>query len=231
MITVVCWKWRGRPGYHTHYTAGHVNRLRSMVSRHLHVPHEFVCVTDDAEGIAPSIRTVQIPDKIGFATHPNRPNCYRRLRAFATDAADWLGRRILSIDLDAVILKDITPLATRTEDFVILDDAAANQTPYNGSLWLLKAGSRTQVWNTFDPERSPRITQRAGIIGSDQAWIAHVLGNGEARFTTADGVLAYGRHVLKKHGGVPPETARIVFFWGPHDPSRASQPWVKENWR
>lgn len=231
MITVTCWKWRSRPGYHTIYTADHVNRLRSMVSRHLHVPHEVVCVTDDASGIDSRVRVVPINDEVGYHTHPKRPNCYRRLKAFAADAAEWLGERILSIDLDCVIMRDITPLANRPEDFVIMDDSKPNATPYNGSLWLLKAGSRTKVWETFSPEKSPEITKRAGIIGSDQAWIAHVMGPHEARFTTADGVFGYGRDVCRKYGGTPPPHTRIVFFYGKHDPSRDRSDWVKENWR
>lgn len=235
MITVVCWKWKSRPGYHTTYTADHVNRLRSMVSRHLRMPHDFVCVTDDAAGLDAGIRVVPITDEIGYHTHPRRPNCYRRLRAFAPDAAEWLGPRFLSIDLDCVIVGDITPLASRTEDFVIMGDGPRNRngTPYCGSLWLLTAGARTRVWESFDPQRSPEITKRAGIIGSDQAWIAHVLGPHEARFSTADGVIGYGRDVLKKRRGVPPPHTRMVFFYGLHDPSRERHrhAWVREHWR
>lgn len=231
MITVVCWKWQPRPGYHKRFTADHVNRLRAMVGRHLHVPHEVVCVTDDASEIAPDIRIVPIPDEIGHATHPHRPNCYRRLRAFAADAAEWLGERILSIDLDCVIVRDITPLAARTEDFVIMDDRAPNATPYNGSLWLLRAGTRTRVWETFDPARSPQITKRAGIIGSDQAWIAHVLGNREARFTDRDGVLGYGRDICRRYGGRLPDHARAVFFYGRHDMATELPDWARDHWQ
>lgn len=230
MLTVTCWKWQGRPGYHTRYTADHVNRLRRMVARHLRLPHEFVCVTDDAEGLEHGIRVVPLPRAVGYNWHPKRPNCYRRLSVFAADAGQWLGERIVSIDLDCVILRDITGLVDRPEDFVILGDGAPNATPYNGSLWLLRAGTRTKVWQTFDPHRSPEITKRAGIIGSDQAWIAHVLGPREATWTAADGVLGYGRDVIKRHRGTPPATARMVFFWGPHDPSRAREPWVRDNW-
>lgn len=230
MITVVTWKWRPRPDYHTTYTADHVNRLRSMVARNLDQPHEFVCVTDDAGGIDSRVRIVPLGPEVGKALHPKRPNCYRRLSAFAPNAAEWLGRRILSLDLDCVITRDLGPLVNRPEDFVIYADPAKG-TPYNGSLWLLTAGSRVKVWETFDPLKAPERTQQLGIIGSDQAWIAAALGSKEATFDRRDGVLTYVRDVRKGNGGRLPDGARIVFFVGPHDPSRAPESWVKEYWK
>lgn len=224
MITVVMHKWGAR------YTARHVNVLAAMVARNLALPHEFLCITDDPAGIAAHIRTLPIGPEIGFATHPRRPNCYRRLRLFARDAGDWLGARILSIDLDTVITGDITPLIDRPEDFVIVHGRRP-ATPYNGSMWLLSAGARPQVWETLDPDRAPLITKREGRIGSDQAWIAHVLGDGEAVWGTRDGIFGYGVDVLRGHGGRLPDNARIVFFWGDHDPAASDKPWVKEYWR
>ena len=224
MITVVFWKWGNR------YSAEHVNRGRSMVSRHLRLQHEVVCVTDDPSGIDGDIRIVPIADEMGYATHPRRPNCYRRLTAFAPDAADWLGRRILSFDLDIVITDDITDKIDRDEDFVALQDRASN-TPYNGSMWLLTAGSRPQVWESFDPETTPELTRRMGIVGSDQAQIARALGPNEAVWTEADGFYAYGRDICRKNGGKLPANAKAVFFFGPHDPATSDKPWVKEHWR
>ncbi len=233
MITVACWKYEPKPGYHIRYTSDHVNRLKNSVARNLALDHEFVCITDDAAGLDPDIRIIPIQPETGQTdpNYPARPNCYRRLRAFAPAAADWLGERILALDLDCVILRDITPLVDRSENFIIMGDIKPNKTPYNGSMWLLRAGTRAKVWTTFDPVRSPELTKAAGIIGSDQAWIAYVLGPREKTYGDADGVLGYDRDVNKRYGGRPPKHARIVFFYGKKDPSTENRDWIKEHWR
>jgi hypothetical protein len=88
---------------------------------------------------------------------------------------------------------------------------------------MLKAGARPEVWRDFDPVFSPRETVAAGLYGSDQAWIAHKLGRGEAVWTPADGVHSYRNEILEGRGGLP-DGARIVFFHGKHDP------WDRDVW-
>lgn len=233
MLIVVCWKWKPFAGYHSTYTADHVNRLASMVSRNLKIPHRIICMTDDPSGIASHIEARDIGPVVSKQRHPKRPNCYRRLRAFSADAHEWFGvpagSCIMSIDLDAILTRDITPLATRPEDFVIYGDTAVN-TPYNGSLWLLRLGSRLKVWRDFDPDRTPRETERLRMIGSDQAAIAAALGPNEARFTERDGVHYYSR-IMKTYGGKLPAGTRIVFFIGPNDPAKCKLPWAVEHYR
>ncbi len=246
MLTVVCWKWHPVPGSRhpaTAYTARHVNVLRAMVRRHLHRSHEFVCVTDDPQGLDPDIRIVPLWDD-----WRNLGRCYVRLRAFAPDMAKIFGPRFVSIDLDTVIVDDITPLFDTAVDFKIWGDVLAS-TPYNGSLWLLNAGSRRSVWAQFDPDTHICEAAQAGLIGSDQAWLALHLGADEAKWTRADGVVSFRHHVLGRRNwpiaklrrvlpeplrARPPDGARIVFFHGSHDPSHPSVqdafPWIKEHW-
>jgi hypothetical protein len=106
-------------------------------------------------------------------------------------------------------------------------------TPYNGSMWMLRAGSRVKVWKTFDPQRSPRLGLAKRYFGSDQAWIATCLGPNEKRWTRADGVYSYRNEIAPK-GGALPADARIVFFHGRHDPwhsdIQAKHAWVREHW-
>jgi hypothetical protein len=227
MITVVCWKWKPPLGYRSLFTGDHVNILRNMVARHLHVPHEFVCVTDDPKGIDESIRLVRLWDdfrNLQAVVGPRRPSCYCRLKAFNADAAG-LGERILSIDLDTVITGDITPLVDRDEDFVIWGDTARG-TLYNGGLWLLRRGTRQQVWDEFDPATSPHLTKRAKIVGSDQAWISYLLGEGEATWSKLDGVYSFRNHLQGKYN--LPEGVRMVMFHGHIDPWA---PWVGNKYR
>ncbi len=235
MITVVCWKWKSPQGYRSTFLGKHVNTLRNMVKRHLHVPHEFVCITDDPTGIDDDIRIVPLWDDYaylqGFVGN-QRPCCYRRLKVFNADAAG-LGEHVLSIDLDCVITRDITPLINRKEDFVIWGDTAPG-TLYNGGFWMLRRGTRQKVWDTFDPNESPQLTRKIGIIGSDQAWISHCLGKGEAMWTRVDGVYSFRNHLNKASMKLPTD-ARIVMFHGQHDPWHSDVqgkfPWIREHYK
>lgn len=221
-LTVVTWKWG------TRYTARHVNTLYSMLKRHLHVPFEMVCVTDNPQGINKPVRIVKLWHQLR-----DLGGCYCRLKAFRPEMEREFGRRFVSIDLDCVITGDVTPLLTRSEDFVICRDGLWPATPYNGSMWLMTAGARSQVWDTFTRRESPAKAKKLGYVGTDQAWIAACLGPDEAQWTTDDGVYSYRHHVLK-NGGELPEDARIVFFHGRYDPSQADvqrHEWVRENWR
>ena len=78
-----------------------------MVARHYRRAHRFVCITDDAKGIDGDIRTVPIWNDFAHLRGPNGVNCYRRLRAFSAEAADLIGPRFVSLDLDCVITADV----------------------------------------------------------------------------------------------------------------------------
>lgn len=230
-ISVVCWLWRA-PGYRTAFHVEHVNALRAAVERHYAAPHRFICVTNETEGFDAGVELAR--DREDFAAvpsphgHPN-PSCYRRLRLFAPDAGATFGERFVSLDLDCVITGDLQPLWDRPDNFVIWRDPGG-RTPYCGSMMLLRAGARLQVWNDFDPKASPQAALTAGCMGSDQGWIAHCLGPHEATWTAADGVLSYKRDALRRN--FLPAGARIVFFHGrpkPWDPEPRALAWVREH--
>lgn len=235
MLSVVCWKWVPRANYRSKFNAEHVNTLAAMVERHFHAPYEVVCVTDNWKGIDSSVRIVPLWDTWSRIPNPHgglNPSCYRRLKAFDSAMAHTLGQRFVSVDLDVVITGDVTPLWTRKEDFVIWGDQVKG-TPYNGSMWLMTAGARHRVYAEFDPESSPQETFRAKLLGSDQAWISHILGPGEAKWTKDDGVLAYRTDIKRTHGVLPKNT-RMVFFQGnidPWHPVAQKLPWVREHYR
>lgn len=236
MLSVVCWKWRGHNGYRTKFTSEHVNVLHRMVERHYRNPHRFICVTDDAEGIEDGIEVVPLWRDHEEVASPLKkgPSCYRRLKAFSAEAVDIFGDRLISLDLDCVICGDVAPIWDRPEEFVMWAGNANGRTPYNGSMFLLKSGSRCQVWDKFDPVSSPRVTDAAGMVGSDQAWIGYCLGPNEAKWNARDhGVYSFQRHFTPK-GSVLPDNARIVFFPGHANPwdvdVQRNHPWVREHW-
>lgn len=232
MISFVCWKW-STPGYRSTFGPEAVNTLARMVRRHYDAPHRFLVVTNDRAGINGEIEIV--PDRADFAEvrsphGSGSPSCYRRLRLFAPDAARTFGERIVSLDLDAVIVGDLRSLVDRPEDFVAWSDPL-RPAQYNASFLLLTAGARPRVWTEFDPQRSPREARAAGWIGSDQAWLTHCLGPGEARWSRPDGVYSY--RVDKLDRGLPAD-ARIVFAHGDQDPwgeRMQGVAWVREHYR
>lgn len=232
-LTVACWKWTPVPGYRSSFDAATVNTLRAMVARHYRRPHDFVCLTDDPGGIDGDVRIIPIWDDYKELPGPHGVNCYRRLRAFSAEAADLIGPRFVSLDLDVVLTGDVAPLWDRPEDFVIWGDVA-RRTPYNGSMWLLRAGTRRQVWETFDPQTSPVRAKQLGYIGSDQAWIGACLGEGEAKWGPEDGVYSWPVQV-RPFGGTLPPNARLVSFHGRDNPwtpgLAARHPWIAEHYR
>lgn len=235
MLSVITWLWR-KDGYRSVFTGHHVNVLAAMVARNLRLPHRFLCVTDIHEGIDTSAVTV-IPAWNDFVDvqspyGAHQPSCYRRLRAFHPEIGQVFGERFVMLDLDTVIVGDVTPLWDRPEDFVAWGETDPRSF-YNGSMMLIRAGCRPKVWTDFDPQTSPMLAKSAGRFGSDQGWLSYCLGPGEARWTTEDGVYSYRVH-LRANPTQLPGNARIVMFHGGTDPwSEMAQqwPWVKTHYR
>lgn len=235
MIRIVSFKWR-RPatGFQlpgkTPYGADHVNRHYRSIRRHLKMPFEYVCVTDEWRGLDKHIRVIKLWDKCLALG-----GCFNRLYVFSPDMADLIGPRFACIDLDAVIVGDITPLFDRPDDFIINSyqplpankDTAPDQL-YNGGMFMMNAGARRQVWDSFNPQTSPEIIRKnKTVIGSDQAWIRLCLGAGENRWGQTDGI--FEARNLHPQADLPAD-ARIVFFAGNRDPSDGRHKWISKHW-
>jgi hypothetical protein len=212
VITVVSWYWQ-QPDSPVQFSADNVNIWADMVRRHCTLDIELACVTDTPEGIDPSIRIIEPPGDFEDVELPTwgkaKPQCLRRIALFRPDAADIFGERFLSMDLDCAIGGSIDHIVGAPEDFRITQGTALRR-PFNGSLVLMTAGCRSQVYELFTPERAVEAGQH--YLGSDQAWIAAVLGD-EATFTPTHGVVM-GRSAAP---------ARIRFYngqWKPWDAVR-----------
>lgn len=236
MIDLVCWKWKPLDGFRTEFTAHHVNVLYNMVKRNTTIPFRFNCVTDDDEGILPEIRIIPLWDDCKDLPPVDqkraKPSCYRRLKAFAKDAP--FDDRMVSIDLDCVILGNIDHILSRPEDFICLQ-GTARRTPYNGGLWSLKVGTRYQVWETFDASKSPQLSKNAGFIGSDQGWLSYILGPKEKTYSIKDGVYCFVRDFVKPDKVQLPDNAKMVMFQGNFDPwdvaIQEKYPWVQQHYQ
>lgn len=216
---MICWRWKPHKGYRSTFSPETVNTLFRMVERCYPRPLRHICVTDDPQGIDASVEIVPLWTEFAHIPPPQgpkQPSCYRRLRLFDPEIGAVFGRRYVSLDLDMVITGDLTSIWDRSEDIVLYGNTN-KQTLYNGSMMLMTAGARPHVWQWFHPILSPMETVKAKQFGSDQGWISHVLGPGEAMWTQADGVYSY-RNDLRRNPDVLPSDAKVVIFHGAHDP-------------
>jgi hypothetical protein len=258
-FAVTCWKWKpAQPSGPRFFDSKHVNVLRAMVARHLPIPHRFVCVTDDTDGLDSRIEAVPMPPQTfdslvdvqsllsphhhkynkaqGWrrrrisAIPPKRyfPSCYRRLWLFSEEAKA-LGDRILALDVDVIVTGSLLPLVAREESFVGWCDERNERPRVAGGVYLLTAGSHTDVWTDFDPETSPRVALEAGYKGSDQAWMSYKLCPSAATWGRADGLTK-----ITWLEGEPDESTRLVFTAGYAPPwnrdEQRKNPWLKKYW-
>lgn len=233
--SVVVFKWL-KPGYRTVFTSEHVNTAYSMVRRHYSKPVRFICITDDAAGIRSEVEVVPLWDHYRDLRNPTwswGPNCYPRLYTYSKDFERIAGKRFACMDLDVVVVASLDPLWDRDEDFVIYASTTARG-HYNGSMWMMTAGCRSQVWDDFDPAMSPKLANAAGNRGSDQGWIQYRLGKKEATWTVKDGIYAHQTD-MKRNQRKLPSDARIVVFHGEtkpwHEKARRASPWIQEHYR
>jgi hypothetical protein len=224
VIHVISWLWN-QVGGRTAFTATHVNIWAAMVRRHCTLDIRLSCVTDTPDGIDPSIRIIKPPGEfVGLETarwRKGKPNCYRRISMFRRDAGRIFGKRFVAMDLDCVIGANIDALLSLPNDFVICSPSQQNHRyVYNGSMIMMTAGARPQVYERFTPQEAEIASAR--YVGSDQAWIGHVLGRGERTFGPGDGVVRWG---------AAPE-GKIMFFPGNVKPWDAiGHPWVSQHYR
>ncbi len=241
-MKIVCFKWNHTGGYKLpslnaigQYTAQHVNNLYRSVQKHTTIPHEFICITDDPEGI--ECRTIPLWDKCR-----ELGGCYNRLYVFSSDMKELIGDRFLCIDLDCVVTGSLDELLSRDEDFIINKFyGVAKEQYYNGGLFMMDAGARSEVWDRFEQdiegalEVMDKRKKKREILGTDQAWISHVLGRGEALFDDEeDGVMAYYK-LRNSRDGVGkelPDKACMVLFAGQIDPFTCyhANRWIQQHW-
>lgn len=259
-MRVLTWLWRQEKEKYS-YTAEDVNIWAAMVRRNLSMSHKLACVTDIPEGISSDVEIIPLPKRpqIESSSWPlsrGFPQCWMRLDMWSRDAAKRYGERFVCMDLDCVVTNQLDPLLDREED-IVLYRGTGGQRPYNGSMMLIKAGSRPQVYERLNQREVDKATR--AYYGSDQAFISYVLGPGEATWSDADGVykfsyrrfpapmkiskggLSRARRAFphaKQLRGDPrnpkyPENMRVVFFPGQVKPRELVKkyPFIREHYR
>ena len=222
-ITFVCWIWKGP----REYTAEHVSQWAAQIKKHYSKPCRIVCITDLFASV-PGCEVIPEPPESRTAASihaplgPSFPSCYRRLWLFS-EAARCLGPKILLLDVDCLIVGDLTPLVETPGDFVgwRTHHKMGNPNRIGGGTWMLKTGTHRYVWETFTYDAAMQC-HRAGWLGSDQGWLSCLLSaNCEVWpddcgiYQRQDGVLDWTQ---------APSNARIIHFNG------AIKQWDKAGW-
>jgi hypothetical protein len=197
-----------------------------MIRRNLTIPHRLACVTDEPLDLPGHIEVIRPPGDFADVRIPSwpdyRPQCLRRLSMFRPDAVEIFGPRFVCTDLDLVVGGNLDPLFQTKEDFRICK-GTAKERPYNGSMFILTAGSRSKAFTGFTPAAAARAGRK--FTGSDQAWLAYCL-PGERTWDESDGVVFYG---LARSAEVE---RRIMFFAGGTKPwMRLQERWIGEHYR
>lgn len=236
--TVLCMKW-GRK-----YGPEYVNRLYGMVRRHLAGDFRFVCLTDDAQGVRAEVQCLPIPS---LALPPGIPE--RGWTKLTTFEADLHGLRgtALFLDLDVVIVGDITPFFEAPGEFLIIHDW---KRPWritgNSSVYRFELGAHADVLARF---RAEQATIRARLR-NEQAFLSEVMHEqGRLAYWPAAWCASYKYHCIPRWPAnfwrTPhvPNGARIIVFHGEVNPPDAlagrrnrrlryvrPAPWVAEHW-
>ncbi len=237
MVNVICMKWG------TKYGPEFVNKLRSMVKRHLARPHRFICFTDDGSGLTSDIEIKSLPP---MDLPPDKERGWRKLSTFNAPLADLIGPTLF-LDIDVVIVGSLDCFFDHPGEFCIIHDW---QKPWritgNSSVYRFEAGAHPDILANF-VANIDRIKQE---VRNEQAYLT--------REIHAQGKLTYWPKewcVSFKYGCMPkfpfnlwrtprlPAGARVVVFHGLPNPDDAiigkgkglrryikPTPWIEDYW-
>jgi len=228
-ITVMCVK------FGTKYGREYVERLRNMVAKHLTIPYEFVCLTDDQHPIS-GVRSI-IQKNAGYS----KP-WWHKVHMF--DPSLPIQGRILYFDLDIVIHRNINKLVNfSTNDFLGIRDF--NRKFYsawrylNSSAMLWTHGMHTDIYSNFKKDQNSAMK-----LQGDQDWIWKV-GRDQIKFWPDDWIQSYkweirnrddlvvrsGARGFKSISSVEPKAeCCVAVFHGDPKPQDVNDKFVIDNW-
>ncbi|MBN8511290.1 MAG: glycosyltransferase [Burkholderiales bacterium] len=236
--TLLCMKWG------TKYGPEYVNRLYAMVRRHLRGDFDFVCLTDDAQGVRAEVRCVPLPV---MDVAPGAERGWRKLSTFVADLHGLRGPALF-LDLDVVIVGAIDPFFEQPGEFLIIHDWKRPwRVTGNSSVYRFEVGAHADLLQHFVAHQA-EVRQR---FRNEQEYLSHRLhAQGRLAYWPKGWCRSFKYHSLPRWPAnywrapqVPPGT-RIVIFHGEVNPPdalagrrnrrwRHMRPaaWVAEHWR
>lgn len=221
------------------YDAQYVNTLYNMVQRNCTIEHEFVCFTEQTQGLDKNIITRPLPNI------PRASGWWYKPMFFAPDFE--LKGTLLFFDLDVIIFRNIDNLFTYAPGkFCILRDfnrsIRTNWQKFNSSVFRLESGSVPIVYNDFIKDPQSAIRRFHG----DQDWIFDRVRTG-FEYWPNEWIQSYkwemrGRPAMvrgsdgKRNFSAPGQPkildhTSVAVFHGEPNPHDCIDPWCKENWQ
>lgn len=218
-VCAVCLKWG------TKYSAEYVNRLAASLRRHAAVPHlKVVCYTDDAAGLAAGVEARPLPGGM--------PGWWNKALLFAL-SADERDTRFVFVDLDTVVVGDMTPLLSYDGPFAVLGtDGMANEGRsggFNSSLMLWRGGWGCRIGTEL-------LARRRAVLGAVHRfdhWLEMVVPGAERLESRFPGMVGEYVSDCAAGGGSPPPERGLVTFPlhpKPHHVAAGAE-WIRRHWR
>ncbi len=228
----------------TKYGPEYVNRLHAMVRRHLTGDFQFVCLTDDAAGVRAEVQCLPIPPLDLPAGIPERG--WTKLTTFVADLHGLKGTALF-LDVDVVIVDDITPFFEQPGEFLIIHDW---KRPWritgNSSVYRFRLGAHADVLTGF----RERVNEARAQFRNEQAYLSDVMHEqGKLSYWPAPWCASWKYHCIPRfptnlwREPCIPEGARILIFHGVMNPPDAlagrrngnwryakPAPWIAEHW-
>lgn len=230
-ITVLCVRFGTKYGFE------YVERLRNMVQRHMTVPYEFACLTDDPTPIT-GVRIIYQRGS-GYAKA-----WWHKVHMF--DPTLNISGRILYMDLDVIVCGNLDKLVENLKlDFMGIQDFNRKFHPtwrmLNSSVMSWVHGTQSDIWSKFIA--NPANAQR---MHGDQDWTWHVAKD-RIKFWPIEWIQSYkweirnreelvvrtGKNGFKSiaHNlNINPQCSVAVFHGDPK-PETVPDPFVIDNWR
>lgn len=203
------------------YSTDYVYKLRDMVARHLPIPHEFICLTDNPNHLV-GIKTDDI-----WCYHLQ--GWWGKMALFEPR---WrAGERVLYFDLDTVICGDLSPLANLFVDFGICANftrAAGNKSwpcHYGSCVMTLGPNRCENIWHSFNAD-DYRLMMKAGNYGDQKVleWLSPAA-------TLLQDVLPQGFFLgYRDLADTKPKECSVVVFAGSSKPHNSNKEWIKDAW-
>jgi hypothetical protein len=237
VVNVICMKWG------TKYTFTDVNILHSMVSRHLTIPHRFICLTDDKSGINEAIECFDMP----LIEVPKEKDVspWRKLGMFSKEIGDLQGKAMF-LDLDIVIVDNIDCFFTFSDKFTIIENwTQKGRGIGNSSVYCFNIGEHVEVLDYYN-QNTVEVTNR---YSNEQIYLSLKIGNID--YWPDSWCKSFKRHCMPGYiiryftTPIKPQEVKIVVFHGNPKPEDAAKggffgsiwkyirptKWIKDNWR
>ena len=221
-IDFVCLKWG------TKYSSEYVNKLYSMLSKHVYVPFTLTCMTNEPDGILPEIKIKNLPD-IGLE------KWWWKLLLW--NEKYWPGDGMF-LDLDIIIQNDITNLFRPSHymkmlytNWINLDEqkrwTIGDNYKYcelNSSVLVWnKHTSRQFIWDDFIENKDKILFLYKGIDN----WLENRHKNHLSTYPEEQGFCYSYWNCNKEYR---PKSSIILFDYNEKKQHQIRKKWVKELW-